>query len=49
MDQLLIHIDKNLKTKIKIHCAQNNIKIKDFVTDALIKKLDLIKNIQERR
>lgn len=39
MEQLLIHIDKDLKTKIKIYCAQNNIKIKEFVTDALIKKI----------
>jgi len=38
MDTLTVKIESELSKKVRIFCISNEIKLKDFVTDALIKE-----------
>jgi len=38
MDTLTVKIESELSKKVRIYCISNEIKLKDFVTDALIKE-----------
>ena len=35
-----IFIDNVLYNNLKVHCAKNNISIKEFINDAIVKKLN---------
>lgn len=40
IERLNADIPKELKRRLKVHCATHGIDIKDFVTEALTKQLD---------
>ena len=37
-----IHLPKDLHTQVKMHCVQNNISIREFITKVIVEKLKLI-------
>ncbi len=40
-----VNVDEELLKKIKIYCAENDIKIREFISDAIIEKLkNVLKN-----
>lgn len=40
MERIVIEIDKDLKQKIKVYCAMNNLTIKDFMINTIIEKMN---------
>ena len=42
-------LPKNLIKRVKIFCAENEITIQDFVTDAIIDKLALVNKERRKR
>lgn len=38
MDRVTVELDKELKQKIRIYCAENNISIKEFILNLIIEK-----------
>ena len=40
MERIVIEIDKDLKQKIKVYCAMNNLTIKDFMINIITEKIN---------